>query len=282
MRTARAARELGIALLVGFTFLALQPGSAAPADHEPGALSIEPVSAEDERTLARLLNGRLTAVETEGPQEFHADDLSPGKIRPAGVTEDGFNPVASGVDFVIDNARFATQRVRIHVIHNGLMVPGVDVAVSAERIELPPILESGRNVVEVSGADSNYRLLDQRFVFWAGALRLRGVVVDRDGQPVPDAELTLILTEAPRVTASGRSDAAGRFEFEHLPPRAVHIEGRAEHDLFGSVPAAGDDGTTRLVLFDILPPSNVDNNDFSLGTEGWDAVFAGGSSGRTK
>jgi len=252
-----------IELTVSASFPPGQPGTA-----RSGTLHVQ----EGERTLSRPLNVRLTAVETAGPQEFDADNLSPGEIRPVGVSEDSFNPVASGFDFVIDNARFATkgERGRIHVFHNGRMVPRDDVTVSAERIELPPILQPGRNVVEVSGADSEYRLLDQRFVFWAGPHRLRGVVVDRDGQSVPNAELTLILTEAPRVTASGRSDMAGEFEFEHLPPHVVHIEGRAEPDLFGSVPAAGDDGTTRLVLFDILPPSDVDNNDFSLGLEGWE------------
>ena len=199
------------------------------------------------------------AVETEGPQEFDPDSLSPGRLSPVGISEDGFNPVESGFGFSIDNASFDTRRGHISVFNNGRLVPDHELTVSDSLIELPAILRSGRNVVEVSGADSEGRLLDVRFVFWAGEHRLQGVVVDREGNPVPDAELTVKLTESPGVTASGRSDAAGGFEFEYLPPNVVHIEGRAEPDLFGSMPASSDVGMVRLVLFDILPPSDVGN-----------------------
>jgi|GEM_PF-3372203 len=210
------------------------------------------------------------AVETEGPQEFDPDSLSPGRLSPVGISEGSFNPVEYGFGLSIDNASFDTRRGHISVFHNGRLVPDDKLTVSDSLIELPAILKSGRNVVEVSGADSGGRLLDVNFVFWAGTHRLQGVVVGREGNPVPDAKLTVQLIESPGVTASGRSDAAGGFQFEYLPPNVVHIEGRAKPDLFGSMPVNGDDGMARLVLFDILPPSDVGNNDFSLGLEGWE------------
>jgi hypothetical protein len=85
--------------------------------------------------------------------------------------------------------------------------------------------------------------------------RVRGVVVDERGQPIPNAVVREGSGWANRViTSEDRTDAQGRFEHPHRAPREWIYTATAPARATASVVAQVGNGTPEVRL--VLPPAN--------------------------
>jgi hypothetical protein len=75
------------------------------------------------------------------------------------------------------------------------------------------------------------------------------------------------LTESPDVFATAISDQSGFVAFTNLPNRNITIEA-VQGSLFGSLGIVGGDSST-VIVSSLAAPSPIQNDDFSLGFDGW-------------
>jgi hypothetical protein len=130
-------------------------------------------------------------------------------------------------------------------------------------------LADGRNHFVVYASDTSGAQLFHEAVIWAGDRSLRVEVEDPAGGPAAAAEVTLRLADDKGVGASAAT-VAGEVQFDNLPDRTFLLEARSPGGAIGSAGAApADSSSVTLQLLGLLPPSPVDNTDFSLGTGGW-------------
>ena len=104
---------------------------------------------------------------------------------------------------------------------------------------------------------------------WAGGYTMQVAVYDENGQPSTGALVTARLGDDKEVKATATSSGGSVF-FNNLPNWTVILEASASGNRIASVATNGGAGFAQLRLRSFSTPSTIDNDDFSLGTAGWD------------
>ncbi|XOZ34584.1 carboxypeptidase-like regulatory domain-containing protein [Halomonadaceae bacterium KBTZ08] len=241
------------------------PANKEPSQRIAGTIHVR----EGNRTLATPFKLNLDVVPGPDPDEDEAS--SPGELEVRSVSENAFNPTDAEIVFALQGASFAADPGLFHVFHKDKRVPDSKVQVSDQRVTVTPILEEGRNEILFRGEDTSQGLIGRRVTLWAGERTLRGKTVDEQGNPIPNSKVVVELGDDPSVQATVTSDSSGHFRVENLPARTVFLEASAaDDDLLGTGAVNGAEGFTTIELSDIEKPSDVENNDFSQGLNGWD------------
>jgi hypothetical protein len=243
----------------------IQNSGKAPGDPSESAI-IATLPPGNYTAIVRGVNG-ATGVALVEIYDLGSNSLA--EITLAEVSETAFNSTGSTIRFRIAGETFSTNPDDVRVYDNEAPVPGELVHIGDAEITVDPILTEGRNDINLVALDSHGQFIDREFTLWAGNNTLSGSIVDENNQPVSGAELSLRLGDDQDIVSTTVSDN-GAFTFTNLPGRTVLLDATASENRLASIAINGGDGFVQLKLDLINPPSPIDNNDFSLGTAGWD------------
>ncbi|RIH88099.1 hypothetical protein [Calidithermus roseus] len=201
------------------------------------------------------------------PTPSDDEPASAAQVSVTGVDKTSFNATGSTVKFAISGETLDTAPGSVLVLHNDAKVPDAAVQVTSTEVTLPSVAEEGLNELTLIARDSKGLGITYETRFWAGSQSLLVQVVNQGGQPVTDAAVTIRLNDDQSVRAQATS-GGGQATFTNLPDRTFILEAKDSSNRFASLAAIIGD-SPKLVLRGFDPPSAVDNNDFSQGTNGW-------------
>ncbi|MAQ95730.1 MAG: hypothetical protein CMM84_19665 [Rhodothermaceae bacterium] len=201
---------------------------------------------------------------------------SAGTLTVSGLSEQGFNPVGTVlVSYALEDAVFSADSLdHVLVINDEYVGPE---GVTASTLTFRVALRAGRNDLALYSADTAYLGLTSRLVAWAGSATQAVRVVDANGAPVNGARVRFAIVDDLEVGADGVT-SGGQVSFTNVPPRTLIATAEDDANRFGTAGALGNGQTVTVEVLGFDAPSPIDNNDFSLGTDGWDVTsgIAGG------
>jgi len=186
-----------------------------------------------------------------------------------GASPTAFNPEGSPVGFKLSCATLDMTPDSVVVYLNDQPLPFSALELAPDRVTLTGGLPSGRNEVVLLARDVYGFTIRQSAVLWAGTYTVPVQVLDPAGNAVGGVSVTVSLSDDPDVTATLVTDASGQGAFTNLPNRSYNVVATGAGNLLATNPTSVFDGTVVLRLKGIGPASPIDNNDFSLGFEGW-------------
>lgn len=225
------------------------------------------------RPSANTTRGQLTKIVGN---TFFLDcfDTGAGHVTLAGVSETSFNSVSSVVRFEISDASFTTDPDLARVVSNQVLVDQSLVHVSAQVISVTNVLQEGRNDLVLVGQNPEGEELGLQSTVWAGSQVLNVTVLDENSDPVNGASVTARLADDAEVFATGTT-VGGNLSFSNIPDRTIILEASANGNLLhGTLAITGNAGNVNIQLVGFEPASDIDNNDFHLGTAGWNVGSA--------
>lgn len=199
------------------------------------------------------------------------EENSPGEVSIAGVSETTFNSLSSPVVFQISGATFSPNLDDILLFNNDVRIPNNLIQLSTDdtTISISSLLAEGFNDVELYATDNQGTRVFAEANVLAGSNTLSVIALNENGQPISDAVVNVKLTEDQNVLAQATTSSNGQVIFQNIPNRTIFLEAVTSDNRFSSFGAFGSDGNIILTLKGFNEPSPIDNNDFSLGTDGW-------------
>jgi hypothetical protein len=208
-----------------------------------------------------------------GPLDDEPEAISETVAVLEGASVKGFNAAGAPITFRLSCPNLQIGPDTVAVYDNGLPVPFEALSLTADSVTLTSGLSglgSGRHELDLAAQDIFGFMIEATFVVWAGQFSIPVLVLDENGAPAGGVEVLMKLADDPTVTATLVSGADGRGVFPNLPNRSYNIIAKASGNRIATRPASVFDGTVVLRLKGFKPASPIDNNDFSLGTAGWD------------
>jgi hypothetical protein len=187
-----------------------------------------------------------------------------------GAKATGFNPVGAPITFRLSCPNLQIGPDTVIVYDNGMPVPYASLSLAADSVTLTSGVGSGRHELNLLAQDIYGYAIEATYVLWAGQFNVPVLVLDENGVPAAGAEVVAKLADDPTITATLISDANGRGVFANLPNRSYNVIAKASGNRIATQPTSVFDGTVVLRLKGLKPASSIDNNDFSLGTAGWE------------
>lgn len=193
---------------------------------------------------------------------------SPGVVSLFWADQATFNAFPRRVGFQLSNESYDTDPKSVHVYVDGKFFEGFTIGPQRITVELPA---GERHDVHLLATDSQGRMIEADFVLRGGGRRTRVRVVDPRGAPVEGATVTASLSQDEQIRAQATTDEEGSTYFEGLPDCCVAFAAKSARGEFDSRAATPKrDAEITLELRGFNRPSEVDNNDFSRGLEGWE------------
>jgi hypothetical protein len=198
--------------------------------------------------------------------------VSPGIVALVGLDPDTFNAVDSGFQLSLSGATFSLDPSTLTVSVNDEVVPAFDLSLAAGQVDVSHVLDDGLNELHLVHADSLGRPVEALFRVWAGSETVTVSVVDGEAAAVDGATVVGTLVDDLDRTVAGVT-VQGQVTFENLPARTFLFEASSGDD-FGTASENAAAGAASIALAAFQPASQVANNDFSLGTDGWNVGTA--------
>jgi hypothetical protein len=221
--------------------------------------------AEGSKTYTRPLPVELNIEEGS----YMENEDSPGHVGIGGVSETSFNPQLGTIYFEAIGVTFYTDPADVLILVNDQPVPEDSITITPEVIIFDYAFVDDRNELLLLALDNQELSLSAEAVLWAGSNELLVNVSDEGGQPVSGAVVTAKLGDDQDVQVQSTT-VNGQVSFQNLPSRTLLLTAEDSEGRFGALTATGIETTVDIVITGFGPPSPIDNNDFSLGTEGWD------------
>lgn len=192
----------------------------------------------------------------------------------SGVSETSLNKSAVDVDFLLKGADFDLNKDEVNLSVNETKVESSDLNISAKKISASLKLEDGKNELKFKAYDSIGRPLYKSMTLWSGSNAIEVVVVDEQGAPfLKPVDLKVLLSDDPNISSSGTT-STGSLIFSNIPSRTIIVEASADNNIVGVSGGVGTDGKITVQMLSFKAASPIVNNDFSLGTSGWDVGTA--------
>jgi len=195
--------------------------------------------------------------------------LPDNALTVSGLESTTFVPKFPTIVYDLVGTTFDTSTGATSASINGVAASSSQFAVSANRITFKPTLNDGFNTIRLKAYDQFGRAVYSEKAVWSGAYTLQVRVVDQAGALLlGPTKVTVSLGDDASVQASGTA-TNGVVSFNHLPARTLLIKAESADGYFGD---AGDLGSASVVYVRVAKfnaPSSVNNNDFSLGLQGW-------------
>jgi hypothetical protein len=250
---------------------------SAPADASPGHRSGTVHLRRGSQTIPQTLNVEVEVKEgvvvVEPDADAEQDIVSPATVTLSGASETAFNPQNVTLRFDAAGAALNTDPATVSVTVNGVVAPATSVQITGSSVTVPAALSEGRNEVALFASDTRARMVYRAATLWAGPYSMQVFVYDENGQPATGALVTARLGDDKEVKSASTS-SAGSVSFNNLPNWTVILEASAGGNRIASVATNGGAGFAQLRLRAFNPPSAIDNDDFSLGTAGWETGTA--------
>jgi len=212
--------------------------------------------------LNAIATGEVPSTE-DGESEVEAAAAGFSATRPNALTQ--------AISFTLTGGQFDPDLSRQSVLLGETAVDVSRLSLSADGKTLfvqGPWVD-GLNELSLLGSTTDDSVVAGTAEFWAGDQILTLEVRDAAGDLVPNANVVAYLFEDPSVRVQLTTDATGMAVFSNFPLRNVAIEVVSGGDEFGATVATGASGPIQIVTAPIGAPSPIDNNDFSLGADGW-------------
>ncbi len=196
--------------------------------------------------------------------------LPAGALALVGGSPDTFNS-RTGLRFSLAGAEFdATTPADFILTVNGLRVGTDRLTIAPHLLTANVTLANGRNLVSLKAYDTVGRPLYFNATLWAGSSSLRVNLVNADGSPfLKQTTVVAALSDDPAVAAQAIS-SSGSVTFLNVPARTILIKAKGIDNEIGAAGVIGTVGVVNIKMTGFNAPSTVNNNDFSLGTAGWD------------
>lgn len=261
----------------GFTVTPELPGNLE-LDPETGVIS---GIAPDENyfqsyhtVTAQGVSQRISIYTTISLAEIDINPLPEYWLTVSGFDPYGFNPqsIEFGIDLGGDGA-FSQHRSVYDpplLTLNDSEIRRETVDISANRVETSLTLEDGANEVIFRYFDHVGRAIYVNETIWAGANDLVINLRDEHGAfyTTEPADITVRSVDNREIMATQPAEF-GQATFTNIPTRTLMVHVVTESGLRGFGGAYGGDGTVDIIIRPDGPISEIDNNDFSLGLEGW-------------
>jgi len=196
--------------------------------------------------------------------------LPDGFLRLEGVSRTAFNPVGATLDLRLIGTEFGTFASDFEVTVNGTAIDPGQLTLGTKSIQVVGALVDGRNDVDFSGVDIAGRGLYLQETIWAGSATLTVNLVAENGSSFNSAAtVRASLVDDESVAAEGIA-TGGSIVFENVPFRTILARAEAKGNALGIAGFLGSAGTVEIPMIAFGNPSDIDNNDFSLGTDGWE------------
>ncbi len=199
---------------------------------------------------------------------------SSAKVTLAGASETGFAAAGAALTFRLSCPTLSTRPNSMAVYDNDTPLALSGLVSTANSVTLPGGLTAGRHDLLFVASDVYGAVIRKRAIVWAGSTSIPVEVLDEAGAPVANATVKLALADDAKVGATLITNASGQGTFANLPDRSYNIVATASGNRIGSKPHSFVDGTAVVRLRGFKPASTIDNNDFSLGTQGWEVGTA--------
>jgi len=239
-----------------------------PVDTAPGTYEGTIHVRSGNRTIPETLKVLITVTSAELPDPNEDELISPGEVILAGVEETHFNPISATVRFQLNGATFSADPEDVHVFKNLSPFNGGSVQLTPNEIAISSILSEGRNDLLLVTKDVQGLSLMKEVTIWAGNHTLFGSIRDENNQ-LANGTLLFAKLGDDKAVQSMTVAINGQFSFPFLPGRTIIIDAVDTNNRLASIAINGADGFVQLKLSAIGPPSPIDNNNFSLGTDGW-------------
>ena len=197
------------------------------------------------------------------------DESSAGVLSLIGISETSFNSTTGTLVLDLTGATFLNDPSRQYLTINGSPQNMANATIEPNRISIPLFLPEALIQVEFLGTDTKELPVAGNFAFWAGSRLLPVTVVDPSGIPVSGAKVEVVLADDNEVKVSGLTDANGIITFTNIIPRTLVVTATAANNLFATAGVVGLGTALTIQLKGFEPASTINNNDFSLGLEGW-------------
>ena len=195
-----------------------------------------------------------------------------GALSVVGASPPRFYNITDPLQFKLEGAEFYSSIEDINLTINGHTVPAANLALESTLISATSVLVNGRNEISLVAVDSIGRPLYLSTTLWAGSANLNVQLLNEDGALyLGSADVFVSLSDDQAIQAHAVT-TTGIVEFHNLPTRTILINAKSsESNIIGFGNAVGGDETTvQIVMKGFKPSSSIDNNDFSLGTLGWE------------
>ncbi|BDA71762.1 hypothetical protein CAL7716_059280 [Calothrix sp. PCC 7716] len=205
------------------------------------------------------LNLSLSQV-TEFPEQ--------ATIKLVNSSETAFNQTGGALGFQLSGIN-SPQLPTLRIYSNGQLLPNNLIQTVSDNVVIPSLLKEGRNDIQVYGIKDNSFSLIDALTLWAGDETIEVTVVDENSNPVTGAVVNARLGDNQDVLAQVVTNSNGKAIFQNIPNRTILFDALGVGNSFDSIGSTGNVGQVLLQLKGINQPSPINNNDFSLGLEGW-------------
>src|SRR5262249_52938982 len=209
------------------------------------------------------------------PAAVRHEFVSKALLRHPGLRGGQFNCRLAAVRIAISNEAFLIDPSRVSLKINGSIVPSTSLRISAREIRADGVLVDGKNEIRLDAVNSQFFPVSYSTMVWAGSNTVRVSLAHPDGQPLKGMAVVTAKLGDDQSIVKRAVAVNGTAVLKNLPGRTIFFEAKAGKS-YGFVGAFGGDATTRIVMNTVGAPSPVDNNDFSLGTDGWNIGTAPG------
>lgn len=191
------------------------------------------------------------------------------KINLFGLSESTFNQVDDDLRLKLAGIKKA-KLPTIRVYKNGEQIDPRLVNLTKKGLVVPNLIQERLNNIQIYGVKDQQFSLLKSFALWGGDQDISINVQDSNGLPAVGVPVNIRLGDDQSVQSQQVTNAQGVATFSRIVNQTVFVETTDANNNFASAGVTGDVGQVTLKLTGIKPPSSTQNNDFSLGTEGWD------------
>lgn len=203
------------------------------------------------------------------PDTLEDAPLPVGSLVINGTSESGFNSMFAPLTLSLTGIRFSPDVTQFHLVVNGQEVPSAQLQLDHHTISTANALVDGRNEITFSGVDLAGRPLFLSQVIWAGPNMLHVYLVNPNGSPFKGMATVTASMGDDQTIISQKQTSTGSVQFENVPSRTIFLSALSSGNQSALTGVVGDVGFTQITVLGFQPPSQIDNNDFSLGLDGW-------------
>lgn len=247
--------------------------SPSDLNQRVGEISREVGLSENNTLTIRLQSapGAFLKISIAGKRLINPLDqfLEETDLKLVGVSANNFNNLSAPLQFSLSGTEFLQDLSEVKLTINGNPVSDTKLAVEPNLITATSVLVEGKNNISLSAVDVIGRPLYFSATLWAGSRTLTVDIVNQYGVKILDpVQICARLSDDQSVCAQ-ISTSSGTAVFQNLPGRTILIQATSTENRLGYIGVIGSQGYARVPITGFNAPSPIENNDFGLGTQGW-------------
>ncbi|HET7301875.1 MAG TPA: dockerin type I domain-containing protein [Candidatus Saccharimonadales bacterium] len=210
---------------------------------------------------------QLAPQEPENPLESFLPDNA---VSLTGVNSQALNAMTNDLVFHLASGNFSNDPADTSVTINGNAINSTHVAIANNTVTATNALVNGKNVIGFSSYDDQGRSVFYSETVWAGLTNVTVNLVDANGAAFTEATTVRLALGDDDTVGATLDTSTGSVTFANVPDRTFLISAIAANNITGASGGVLSDGTITIKMTGLNDPSDIANNDFSQGTDGWD------------